>query len=64
MRKERGQKSEYKRKERQPSPYSQIREVCYPQGASVELDVHYQLSPLITTFILITYFIHFTHMHI
>ena len=28
--KERGQKSQYKRKERQPCPYSYIREVCYP----------------------------------
>jgi len=39
--KERGQKSECKRKERQPSPYSQTREVCYPQGAIVELDIHH-----------------------
>jgi len=31
-----------KEKKRQPSPYSQIREVCYPQGAIVELDIpHY-----------------------
>jgi len=34
--KERGQKSQCKRKERQPNPFSQIREVCYPQGAIVE----------------------------
>ena len=34
--KERGQKSQCKRNERQPSPYSHIREVCYPQGAIVE----------------------------
>jgi len=39
--KERGQKSQYKRKERQPNPYFQIREVCYPQGANVELDIQH-----------------------
>ena len=34
--KERGQKPQCKRKEREPNPCSQIREVCYPQGAIVE----------------------------
>ena len=50
-----------KRKERQPSPYSQIREVCYPQGAIVELDIHHHSSPFTINII---YFIHCTHMHI
>ena len=53
-----------KRKEIQPSPCYQIREVCYSRGAIVELDVHHQSSPLITTFILIIHFIHCAHMHI
>jgi len=35
-RKERGQKSQCKTKERQLNPCSHIREVCYPQGAIVE----------------------------
>ena len=42
--------------QRQPNPCSQVREVCYPQGANVELDIHHQLSPLIIPFILITSF--------
>jgi len=59
--KERGQKSQTKRKDRQLNPYSQIREVCCPQGAIVELDIHHHSSPFT---IIIIYFIHYTHMHI
>jgi len=53
-----------KKKRKQPSPSLQNREVSYPQGAIVKLDIHHQLSPHIITIILITHFIHCTHMHI
>jgi len=60
--KERGQKSQYKRKERQPS-FFRLGSYVIP-NAIVELDIHHLLSPLIVTIILIFHFIHCTHMHI
>jgi len=48
-RKERAQNSP---KEKKESQVLIIREVCYPQGVIVELDIHHQLSPPIITIFL------------
>ena len=57
--KERRKKSQKEKKDNQVL----IREVCYPQGANVGLDIHHQSSPLIF-YHSYHHFIHCTHKHI
>ena len=54
-REERKEKEEDKRPKRKgkiAKSRFQIREVCYPQGVIIELYIHHQSLPLITTFIM------------